>query len=52
MGKPDTLSGWGDHGDGSGDSDNVTLLKPALFDIRAVEGIMVEGKEHENLWEI
>jgi hypothetical protein len=52
MGKPDALSRRPDHGDGSGDNDNITLLKPELFTIRALEGITVEGEERDILQEV
>ena len=52
MGKPDALSRRADHGTGSGDNDNMVLLRPELFAIRALEGIALEGEEHEILREI
>ena len=36
MGKPDALSRRADHGSGSEDNDNVTVLKPDLFTISAL----------------
>jgi hypothetical protein len=52
MGKPDALSRRPDHGDGSGDNNNITLLKPELFTICALEGITVEGEEQDILREV
>ena len=52
MGKPDALSQHADHGDGSADNDNIMLLMPKLFVIRALEGITVEGEEQDVLQEI
>jgi hypothetical protein len=48
MGKPDALSRCADHGDGSGDNKDITLLHPELFVICALEGLTVEGEE----WDI
>ena len=45
MGKPDALSRRADHGTGSSDNENLVLLKPELFTIRALEGIVLEGEE-------
>jgi hypothetical protein len=52
MGKPDALSRRPDHGTGSRDNENVTLLKPELFTIRALEGLTLEGEEKEIAAEI
>jgi hypothetical protein len=52
MGKPDALSRRPDHGSGGQDNANVTLLKPELFAIRALEGITIEGEEKEVVKEI
>jgi hypothetical protein len=52
MSPPDTLSRRPDHGNGSGDNNNITLLKPELFTIRALEGITVEGEEWDILQEV
>ena len=49
MGKPDALSRRADHGDGSGDNAEVTLLKPAFFAICALEGIELLGEERDIL---
>lgn len=35
--KPDALSRRPDHGTGQADNDNVTLLKPSYFEVRALE---------------
>src|SRR5215470_1565946 len=45
MGKPDALSRRPDHGDASQDNQNLTLLRPELFAIRALEGVHVAGEE-------
>ena len=45
MGKPDALSR-------RADNDNITLLTPELFVIKALEGITVEGEEQDVLGEI
>ena len=45
MGKPDALSRRADHGSGAGDNNNITLLRPELFAIRALEGVAVQGDE-------
>jgi hypothetical protein len=52
MGKPDALSRRADHGDGSGDNKDITLLHPELFVIRALEGLTVEGEERDILQDI
>jgi hypothetical protein len=52
MGKPDALSQRSDHGDGKQDNENVVLLKPELFPIRALEGLTVEGEEKDIVREI
>jgi hypothetical protein len=52
MGKPDTLSRQPDHGNGNGDNNDVVLLKPELFAIQALEGLVVEGEEKEIVQEI
>ena len=45
MGKPDALSRRADHGTGGEDNDNMVLLKPELFAIRALEGVETVGEE-------
>jgi transposase InsO family protein len=49
MGKADALSRRADHGTGSTDNENVILLSPELFVVRAMEGVEVEGEEREIL---
>jgi hypothetical protein len=45
MGKPDALSRRADHGSGSKDNSNLTLLSPELFQILALSGMDLEGEE-------
>ena len=52
MGKTDALSRREDHGGSEGENDNITLLPPELFTIRALEGLTVEGEEREVLRDI
>ena len=52
MGKPDALSRRADHSTGSDDNDNMVLLQPELFAVRALEGITLEGEEREILCDI
>jgi hypothetical protein len=52
MGKPDALSRQADHGSGQGDNDNLMLLAPELFRIRALAGTRLEGKERNILREV
>jgi hypothetical protein len=52
MGKPDALSQHVDHGDGSRDNKDITLLQPELFAICALEGLIVEGEEQDILQDI
>src|SRR5882672_10474908 len=52
MGKPDTLSRRADHGTGSTDNENIVLLPPDLFAIRALEGVLLAGEEQELLHDI
>jgi hypothetical protein len=52
MGKPDALSRRADHGDGSGDNKDITLLRLELFVIRALEGLTVEVEEWDILRDI
>jgi len=52
MGKPDALSRRPDHGNGGRDNEDLVLLKPELFAIRALEGISMEGAEKEILKEV
>ena len=52
MGKPDTLSWRSDHGSRSDDNQNLTLLTPSLFAIRALEGQQAISEERDILREI
>ena len=52
MGKSDALSQSPDHGSGAEDNQNLTLLTPGLFSIRALEGLQVMGEEKDILKEI
>ena len=52
MGKTNMLSQQEDHRGYEGENDNITLLTPELFTIRALEGLMVEGEEREVLQDI
>ena len=52
MGKPDALSRRADHGTGSDDNSNITLLAPKLFAARALEGLEVAGSELDILRDI
>ncbi|GLB45128.1 putative retrotransposable element tf2 155 kda protein type 1-like [Lyophyllum shimeji] len=49
MGKPDALSRWPDHGDGSSDNADIMLLKPEFFAIRALQGLIAAGEEDKIL---
>jgi len=52
MGKPDALSQRPDHGKGTSNNEDMILLRPELFAIRALEGIQSEGLEKDILREI
>jgi hypothetical protein len=52
MGKPNALSQQLDHRDGKQDNENIMLLKPELFMIRALEGWSVKGEEKDLVREI
>ena len=52
MGKSDALSRRADHGSGSADNSNITLLTPGFFAIRALEGLEVVGEERDILRDI
>ena len=52
MGKTDVLSRRADHGSGAGDNDNIVLLTPNLFTIRALEGLHIVGEERDIMREI
>ena len=52
MGKTDALSRRPDHASGAGDNDNLTLLPPELFAVRALEGLTAVGEERDLLQEL
>lgn len=52
MGKPDALSQWLDHRDGSQDNMDIVLLKPELLAVHALVGIAFEGKKQALLTNI
>ena len=52
MGKPDALSRRADHGTGSADNSDITLLDPKLFAISALEGLEFAGQELDILCDI
>ena len=52
MGKSDALSQRSDHGSGMEDNQDITLLTPGLFAVRALEGLQVAGEEKDILKEI
>ena len=52
MGKADALSRRADHGSGANDNENITLLSPERFAIRAIEGIRATGEEQTLLRDI
>src|SRR5277367_4048816 len=52
MGKPDALSRRADHGSGAKDNENIILLTPDFFAVRALEGVELVGAERELLREI
>ncbi|KAG5734888.1 hypothetical protein E4T56_gene13773 [Termitomyces sp. T112] len=52
MGKPDALPRQADHGTGVGDNNNIVLLKPELFAIHALEGIVAQGDDANILRDI
>jgi hypothetical protein len=52
MGKADALSRRVDHGSGSNDNENMVLLDPSLFAVRALEGWVTEGEERDIMKEI
>ena len=52
MRKSDALSRRSDHGLGTDDNQNLTLLTPGLFSVRALEGVQVTGEEKDILREI
>jgi len=52
MGKTDTLSHWSNHGTGLEDNDNMVLLTPNFFAVRALEGLEAAGEEQGILKDI
>src|SRR6202040_4174463 len=55
MGKSDALSRRADHGTGTRDNDNMTLLRPECFATRAnwaTTGLSIEGEEWDILQKI
>ena len=52
MGKPDALSRRADHGDGSNNNSDLTLLTPGFFAVHALEGLELFGEEWELLRDI
>ena len=52
MGKPDALSRRADHGTGSDDNSNITLLTLGLFVVCVLEGLEVIGEERNILRDI
>ena len=52
MGKLDALSQRADHRTGTEDNQNLTLLTPNLFAVRALEGLEVSGEEKDLLRQI
>ena len=49
MGKPDALSRRSDHPKGQGDNSDITLLDPALFEIRSTKTTIVKGPKADLL---
>jgi hypothetical protein len=52
MGKSDALLHRSDHGLGSEDNRNLTLLRPEFFAVHVLEGVTFEGAEHDIMHEI
>jgi len=52
IGKTDALSCWSDHRTGSEDNDNMVLLTPNFFMVRALEGLEAAGEEQGILKDI
>jgi Integrase zinc binding domain len=52
MGKSDALSRRADHGTGSGDNSDNTLLTPVFFAARALEGVELFGEEWDILRDV
>ena len=49
MGKTDILSWRSDHASGAEDNDNLMLLPPEMFAVRALEGLTAVGEERDLL---
>ena len=45
MGRPDTLLRQADHPRGADDNADFTLLTLEVFELRAMEAVMLEGEE-------
>ena len=52
MGKADALLRRSDRGSGVGDNENMSLLRPDLFTIRALKGVTKVGEECDILRDI
>jgi len=52
MGKLDALSRRADHGNGASDNENIVLLRPEFFVVRALEGVELTGVEQKILSDI
>ena len=55
MSKTDTLSQRSDHTSGARENENLTLLSPELFAVRALEGLTAIGEERDlfqDLWKV
>ena len=52
MGKPDALSRRVDHGTGTSNNSDITLLTPGFFAVRALEGVEAAGEERDLLKDI
>jgi hypothetical protein len=50
--KPNALLRRADHGTGSNDNSNLTLLSPELFCIHALSGMDIIGEERDILKDI
>ena len=52
MGKTNALFWRSDHGSVTEENDNMTLLRPELFTIQAIEGLTAKGEEQDILWDV
>ena len=52
MGKSDALSRRANHGTGSDDNSNVTLLTPGFLAVQALEGLVAIGSERDIMKDI